>query len=122
MLLRARGKAVTAQDFEELTKEVAPEVARAHCLTAAHESQAGLVRVLIVPHVSSDALERVRREASDPLPETVQRITAHLDQRRLIRTRVVMGLPSTTGLRLSWPSPRSRAISMTRCTRMRCVR
>ena len=94
MLLRARGKAVTAQDFEELTKEVAPEVARAHCLTAAHESQAGLVRVLIVPHVSSDALERVRREDLDPLPETVERIAAHLDQRRLVGTRVVIEPPA----------------------------
>ena len=94
MLLRARGKAVTAQDFEQLTREVAPEVARAHCLTAAHESQAGLVRVLIVPHVSSDALERVRREDLDPLPETVERIAAHLDQRRLVGTRVVVEPPA----------------------------
>jgi predicted phage baseplate assembly protein len=94
MLLRARGKAVTAEDFEQLTREVAPEVARAHCLTAAHESQAGLVRVLIVPHVSSDALERVRREDLDPLPETVERIGRHLDQRRLVGTRVVVEPPA----------------------------
>ena len=94
MLLRARGRAVTAQDFEELALEVAPEAARAHCLTAAHESQAGLVRVLIVPHVSSDALERVRREDLDPLPETVERIAAHLDQRRLVGTRVVIEPPA----------------------------
>ena len=61
MLLRTRGKAVTAQDFEQLTRDVAPEVARAHCLTAASEREAGVVRVLIVPHVSSDALDLVRR-------------------------------------------------------------
>ena len=94
MLLRARGKAVTAEDFEELTREVAPEVARVHCLTAAHESQAGLVRVLVVPHVSSDALDRVRREDLDPLPETVERIGRHLDQRRLVGTRVVVEPPA----------------------------
>jgi predicted phage baseplate assembly protein len=94
MLLRARGKAVTAEDFEQLTREVAPEVARAHCLTAAHETQAGLVRVLIVPHVSSDALNRVRREDLDPLPETVGRIGRHLDQRRLVGTRVVVEPPA----------------------------
>jgi predicted phage baseplate assembly protein len=94
LLLRARGKAVTAEDFEQLTREVAPEIARAHCLTAAHENQAGLVRVLIVPHVSSDALERVRREDLDPLPETVERIRAHLDQRRLVGTRLVIEPPA----------------------------
>jgi predicted phage baseplate assembly protein len=94
LLLRARGKAVTAEDFEQLTREVAPEIARAHCLTAAHERQAGVVRVLIVPHVSSDALERVRREDLDPLPETVERIRAHLDKRRLVGTRVVVEPPA----------------------------
>jgi predicted phage baseplate assembly protein len=94
MLLRARGKAVTAQDFEQLTRDVAPEVARAHCLTAAHESQAGLVRVLIVPHVSSDALDGVRREDLDPLPETVERIGKYLDERRLVGTRVIVEPPA----------------------------
>ena len=31
MLLRSRGRAVTAEDFVQLTHEVAPEVARVHC-------------------------------------------------------------------------------------------
>jgi predicted phage baseplate assembly protein len=94
MLLRARGKAVTAEDFEQLTREVAPEIARAHCLTAARENHAGLVRVLIVPHVSSDAMDGVRREDLDPLPETVERIAKHLDQRRLVGTRVMIEPPA----------------------------
>ena len=98
MLLRTRGKAVTAQDFEQLTRDVAPEVARAHCLTAASEREAGVVRVLIVPHVSSDALDLVRREDLDPLPETIQRIKAHLNQRRLVGTRLVVEPPAYRGI------------------------
>jgi predicted phage baseplate assembly protein len=98
MLLRTRGKAVTAQDFEQLTRDIAPEVARAHCLTAANEREAGVVRVLIVPHVSSDALKLVRREDLDPLPETIQRIKTHLNQRRLVGTRLVVEPPVYRGI------------------------
>lgn len=98
MLLRTRGKAVTAQDFEQLTRDIAPEVARAHCLTAANEREAGEVRVLIVPHVSSDALDMVRREDLDPQPETIQRIKNHLNQRRLVGTRLVVEPPAYRGI------------------------
>ena len=34
LVLRSRGRAVTAEDFVELTKQVAPEIARVHCLGA----------------------------------------------------------------------------------------
>jgi predicted phage baseplate assembly protein len=94
LLLRTRGKAVTAEDFEQLTLEVAPEIGRAQCLTAAHENHSGLVRVLVVPYVASDVLRGVRREDLDPLPETVQRIAAYLDERRLVGTRLVVEPPS----------------------------
>ena len=32
LLLRSRGRAVTAEDFEELAREVAPDAARVHCV------------------------------------------------------------------------------------------
>jgi predicted phage baseplate assembly protein len=98
MLLRTRGKAVTSQDFEQLTLDVAPEVARAHCLTAADEREAGVVRVLVVPHVSSDPMDLVRREDLDPLPETIQRIKTHLNQRRIVGTRLVVEPPAYRGV------------------------
>lgn len=98
MLLRTRGKAVTARDFEELARDAAPEVARAHCLTAADEREAGTVRLLIVPHVSSDALDAVRREDLDPLPDTIGRIKTYLDHRRLIGTRLVVEPPAYRGV------------------------
>jgi predicted phage baseplate assembly protein len=98
MLLRTRGKAVTVQDFEQLTQEVAPEIARAHCLAASSEREAGIVRVLIVPHVSSDAMESVRREDLDPTPETIQRIKNHLNERRLVGTRLIVEPPRYWGI------------------------
>jgi predicted phage baseplate assembly protein len=98
MLLRSRGKAVTAQDFEQLTLDVAPEVARAHCLTAVDAREAGTVRVLIVPHVASDEMDLVRREDLIPEPETIQRIKNHLNRRRLVGTRVVVEPPRYRGV------------------------
>jgi predicted phage baseplate assembly protein len=98
MLLRARGKAVTAQDFEQLTLEVAPELVRAHCLTARDEAEAGLVRVLIVPNVAADELGMIRHDELEPLPETVERIRSYLDQRRLVGTRLVVEPPAYRGV------------------------
>ena len=56
------------------------------------------MRVLIVPHVSSDALDLVRREDLDPLPETIERIKTHLNQRRLVGTRLVVEPPAYRGI------------------------
>lgn len=98
LLLRTRGKAVTSKDFEQLTLDIAPEVARAHCLTATDEREAGVVRVLVVPHVASDAMDLVRREDLIPRPETIQRIKKHLDERRLAGTRLIVEPPNYRGV------------------------
>ena len=97
MLLRAGARQSPRRDFEQLTRDVAPEVGQGALPHRRDESQAGVVRVLIVPHVSSDALDLVRREDLDPLPETVERIAAHLDQRRLVGTRLVVEPPAYSG-------------------------
>jgi predicted phage baseplate assembly protein len=94
LVLRTRGKAVTAEDFEQLTLQAAPEIARVECLVATHESHAGLTRVLVVPHVADDELDRVRLEDLEPLPETVQRIAAYLEERRVVGTRVAVEPPA----------------------------
>lgn len=101
LLLQTRGKAVTAGDFQQLTLQVAPEIGRAECLTAAHESHAGLVRVLIVPNVASDDFEQVRREDLIPQTDTVKRIAEYLEQRRIVGTRVVVEPPAYRGLRIA---------------------
>jgi predicted phage baseplate assembly protein len=53
-LLRTRECAVTPEDFENVAKKAHRAVARAHCLTDAANSTAGLVRLLIVPQNRSN--------------------------------------------------------------------
>ena len=101
LLLQTRRKAVTAEDFQQLTLQVAPEIGRAECLTAVHESHAGLVRVLVVPNVASDDFEQVRREDLIPLEDTVERIADHLEQCRIVGTRVVVEPPAYRGLKIA---------------------
>jgi predicted phage baseplate assembly protein len=89
LVLRSRGRAVTAEDFVELTKQVAPEIARVHCVGA----DGGGVRVLVVPYVAGDDVGRIRREDLIPLRESLDRIGAYLDERRLVGTRMVIEPP-----------------------------
>jgi predicted phage baseplate assembly protein len=85
MELRTRHRAVTAEDFEYLAGEASPQVARARCLEPRNAVRA--VRVHILPRV-----EPADREI--PLPELVPSdellatVAAHLDERRMVGTRV----------------------------------
>ncbi len=91
MLLRSRGRAVTAEDFEQLAHDVAPDAARVHCV--AEVGQAGGVRVLVVPHLASDEVGRIRFEDLDPPAATLERISNSLDERRLVGTRLLVQPP-----------------------------
>ncbi|MGF2040546.1 MAG: putative baseplate assembly protein [Nostoc sp. CmiVER01] len=48
--LRHRGRAVTAQDFEDLAKEASPAVAKAKAVTPSQKNGIGVVELLVVPH------------------------------------------------------------------------
>ena len=54
ILLRTRDRAVTAEDYEHICREAAPEVARVKCLTGGDGTDAGVVKVLLVPAVPTD--------------------------------------------------------------------
>lgn len=101
LLLRSRGRAVTARDFEQLTRQAAPEIARVHCLTEHDDESPGTVRVLVVPHVAGDELGQVERGNLNPTPDTVERIRGYLDERRVIGTRLVIEPPAYRGLTLA---------------------
>jgi predicted phage baseplate assembly protein len=98
MLLRSRGRAVTMEDFEELAREVAPDAARVQCVPATEAADAGGIRVLVVPHVSGDAVGRIRRDDLIPPEGTLERITQTLDERRLVGTRLLVAPPEYVGL------------------------
>ncbi len=91
MLLRSRGRAVTAEDFEQLARDVAPDAARVQCVAESADS-AG-VRLLVVPHVASDDVGRILLADLNPSASTLERITTSLDTQRLVGTRLLVQPP-----------------------------
>lgn len=98
LLLRSRGRAVTAEDFEELAREVAPEVARVKCIPAQSPAEAGGVRLLVIPHLAGDDVGRIQLPHLDPPAETLTRIRDRLDACRLVGTRLLVLPPEYVGI------------------------
>lgn len=97
--LRTRNRAVTAEDFEALTREAAPDVRRVRCVADAESDDHAGVRVLIVPSI--DAPDgQIRLEDLLPSEESCANIQAYLDERRLVGTRVRVEPAQYTGLRV----------------------
>jgi predicted phage baseplate assembly protein len=97
ILLRTRSRAVTSEDYEAITREAAPEVARVRCLAAGNGADAGSVRVLVVPAAPSER-GRIRFEDLVPREDTLEKISARLDEVRLIGTRVLVEPPLYRGV------------------------
>jgi predicted phage baseplate assembly protein len=92
--LRSGDRAVTAEDFQRLTRQADPTVARALCLPPQGEDP---IRVLIVPR--SEAPSRSLKLEDLVLDEElVARISDYLDERRLITSRVRLDEPLYQGL------------------------
>ncbi|MFJ5548497.1 putative baseplate assembly protein [Streptomyces sp. NPDC093225] len=96
LALRTRERAVTAEDYEYLTRQAAPEVARVRCVDAG----GGGVRVLLVPAAEDDAggegrLEFHRLACPE---ELLARVGGHLDARRMLGTRLVVEPPYYQGV------------------------
>jgi predicted phage baseplate assembly protein len=97
ILLRTRDRAVTAEDFEYIAREVAPEVARVKALPATDGAETGVVRVLVVPAVPAGD-GRISFDQLVPADDTLERITRRLDESRLVGTRVVVEPPAYRGV------------------------
>jgi predicted phage baseplate assembly protein len=98
ILLRSRSRAVTAEDYEAITREKAPELARVRCVTAGDDGvDAGSVRVLVVPAAKA---ERNRISFADLVPDedSLARVAESLDSVRLIGTRVLVEPPTYRGV------------------------
>jgi predicted phage baseplate assembly protein len=89
MVLRTLGRAVTTEDYEFLARQAAPQVARVRCLGATDASEAGFVRVLVVPAAAASG-GRLRWEQLIPSEETVRAISSRLDDCRPIGARVLV--------------------------------
>jgi predicted phage baseplate assembly protein len=90
VLLRSSGRAVTAEDFELLAREAAPGAARVLCLPSADPAEAGVVRVVLVPHVATDPLGAVERRDLRPPESMLADVRARLEERRLVGTRILV--------------------------------
>jgi len=97
LLLRTRGRAVTTEDYENLARSAAPEVARVRAVSAATGADAGSVRVLVVPTATTTD-GRLRFEQLVPPEATLQRITDRLEETRVIGTRLVVEPPVYRGV------------------------
>lgn len=97
IILRTRDRAVTAEDYEHITREAAPEIARVRCIEAKEGPDAGSVRVLIVPAVTSghDAL---RFEQLEPTRDTSEKVKRRLDECRILGSRILVEPPAYLGL------------------------
>jgi predicted phage baseplate assembly protein len=95
MTLRTGQRAVTADDFERLTMESSPAVARARCLPP--REPGGPIRVLVVPHVIRPA-DELRLDDFALQPDLVRQVSTHLDVRRVVGTSIEIGTPYYQGV------------------------
>jgi predicted phage baseplate assembly protein len=97
LLLRTRGRAVTAEDYEHLARSAAPEVARVKAVPTQGDNESGAVRVLVVPSAFAPG-GRLEFGQLVPPDATMQRITDRLEEARVIGTRVVVEPPVYRGV------------------------
>ena len=95
LTLRTGQRAVTVHDFERLTLEASTEVARVRCLPPAGVGQP--VRLLVVPQVRS-LPEEQQIDDFALAGELYQRISDHLEPRRMLGATVDIGTPYYQGV------------------------
>jgi predicted phage baseplate assembly protein len=95
LVLRSSPRAVTAEDFERLAQEGAPDVARCRCRYAKEQDDgmAGSVHLVLVPKMptTESVVPPEELALSDTLRTTVQDF---LDARRMITIRMVLSPPT----------------------------
>ncbi len=120
--LRAGERAVTAADFERLVKQADPSIARVRCLPPRKPDEPGavpadkpvhgivdadrlappevpgLVRLLLVPAVKTPPGESQTIDDFQLTPDMVKRVTAFLDERRILGTSIELRPPYYQGI------------------------
>ncbi|GIK37856.1 MAG: putative baseplate assembly protein [Chloroflexota bacterium] len=100
--LRAQQRAVTAEDYEDLTKGASRTIARVKCNAPKASSGSlppGMVELLIVP-AASDALRAGDLSKLYLEPGLRDEIEAHLDQYRLLTTTLRIREPNYVGVKV----------------------
>ncbi|MCP2730907.1 putative baseplate assembly protein [Limnofasciculus baicalensis] len=101
-LLRTRDRAVTPEDFEYLAMEAGGGgIARSRCLTPKKKEDAGIVRLLLVPQANTDSIEQglgIDPDFFKITPQLRDRVSAYLDERRLLGVEVKYQEPTYVGV------------------------
>lgn len=98
LALRTRDRAITAEDYEQLAKRAAPDIARVRCIPATGPGEAGGVRVLVVPAAIPDKEQRLTFEDLVPDGEMLAEVASYLDARRPVGARVLVEPPFYRGV------------------------
>lgn len=96
--LQTRDRAVTAADYENLTRQIAPEIARVKCQPVANGSPGNVVRVLLVPALTAGTEAAVEVDALMPPDDVLEKVTRYLDERRPVGTQVIVQPPRYQGV------------------------
>jgi predicted phage baseplate assembly protein len=96
--LRAGGRAVTTDDFVRLTSEADPAIARVRCLPP--EQTGRPIRLLIVPKVRH-ADDRPDLDDFALTEDMIERVSRHLDERRVLGTAIEIGTPYYQGVTIA---------------------
>jgi predicted phage baseplate assembly protein len=98
LLLRTRDRAVTVEDYEQLTREAAPEAARVRCIPVVDGDgrESAAIRVLVVPAVPDTGELDFATLQLDPAMRT--RIEQYLDERRCVGALISVEPPFYQGV------------------------
>ena len=100
--LRTRDRAVTAEDYEVLTlRGSGGAVARARCLPADTENEAGTVSLLIVPQTNTDTIAAgsgIDPERLALTPQLRTEVLRYLEERSLLGVQVKLAEPEYIGV------------------------
>jgi predicted phage baseplate assembly protein len=101
-MLRTRDRAVTTEDFEVLTKRAgAGAIARVRCLPPSASSEAGTVRLVLLPQANTDALAEgvgISPEQFALNLDLQAQVLSYLDERRLLGIQIRLQEPEYIGV------------------------
>ncbi|APX04065.1 putative baseplate assembly protein [Arthrobacter sp. QXT-31] len=98
LALRTRDRAITAEDYEQLAKRAAPDIARVRCIPADGADEAGGVRILVVPGAVPDKDGRLTFRDLVPDSGLLAEVAGYLDERRPVGARLLVEPPFYRGV------------------------
>jgi predicted phage baseplate assembly protein len=117
-VLRARERAVTAEDFETLARAASPAIARARCLpvSAGDGTLPGTVRLQLVPALPATDGHVLTLSDLEVPARIRQNVQQYLDDRRLLGSELLLESPAYT-----WISVLARVRPRPRVSRARVI-